>query len=535
AVLPYSSPLAPREESRPPAVPAENDPAAAFSLAAQVGRELQESLPLAEREDYFTPPRNADKEGLPQRAAASLPATGHAPVGLAALWFVGAVVALAPLVFGLARTFVLRRKARPIDDARWTSLLDELRQRLALARQVGLYESDAALMPMTWGVLRPVVMLPRQAQDWPDRLRRFVLLHELAHVKRCDVGCQLLGRSACVLYWFHPLAWYALRRLRIERELACDDAVVLAGERATDYAAELLEIARAYRPVSFAAAVAMAQRSNLEHRLRAMFDRACSHLPVSPRAARLLLAGVLMLVTAIAAVRLAPRATAEDQKEVTTSSATEDVQAKTSPNAAAKSLHLNGRVVDDAGQPVEQARLRIFHVDSESGTWINRGRIVAESRTDTRGEFSLNFADDPKFNAREHFTEPSRIVLADADGYACDWQELQPGEEDIALALLRDDVPLEGRVLDLEGQPIRGVRVSVERVTPAAKDLDEWIEAAKQNPATVAEDWMAQPINSAKRRNAPKVAHFPGKKSLWVAPAGFLPSTATDENGKFKL
>src|SRR4029077_15992066 len=135
----------------------------------------------------------------------------------------------------------------------------------------------------------PVVLLPRHAREWTGRLRRFVLLHELAHVKRYDVGFQTLGRLACALYWFHPLAWYALRRLRIERELACDDCVGLAGERATDYAAELFQSAASYPPVPFAPEVAMAQRSNLERRLCALFDRACSHLPVSARAARLLL------------------------------------------------------------------------------------------------------------------------------------------------------------------------------------------------------------------------------------------------------
>ena len=111
------------------------------------------------------------------------------------------------------------------------------------------------LIPMTWGVLRPVVLLPEQAQQWPEPARRLVLLHELAHIKRWDVGFQLIGRLATAVYWFHPLAWYALHRLRAECECACDDYVVHLGARRTDYAQQLVELARSLRAASLTAAV----------------------------------------------------------------------------------------------------------------------------------------------------------------------------------------------------------------------------------------------------------------------------------------
>ncbi|HEV3339561.1 MAG TPA: M56 family metallopeptidase [Pirellulales bacterium] len=533
AVLPQRSPLALRSPLAPQAegasiyqtsMPVENDLAShPVPLAEQAGyRTVQADHGVSEQPGYAETFR--DK---PEPAAVR-------PPGLAGIWLMGAVLLLLPVVAGLARTSFLRRRSVPIDDAPWTVLLDELRQRLALGRRVRLYENPSALMPMTWGVLRPLVMLPRQAHEWTDRLRRIVLLHELAHVKRCDVACQLLGRIACALYWFHPLAWYALRRLRIERELACDDCVVLAGERATDYAAELVQIARSYRAVPLAVAVAMAQRSNLEHRLRAMFDRACSHLPLGARTARILLASVLVLVTTVAAVRLAPRATANEKEEANADALVESSQKKVSAHDAV-SHHLNGRVVDEKGQPVGEARVIVLRVDSESGTWRHRERILAETRSGAGGEFSVDYASLEAFTAREHFTEPSMIVLASADGYACDWHYLEPGEEEIRLALSGDDVPLEGRVLDLEGRPIRGVSVGVERIAAAAKELGEWIEEARQNPVALADDWMMQPISSPKRRGAPKVARFPGHKSLWGAPTGLLPSTVTDDEGRFKL
>ena len=97
---------------------------------------------------------------------------------------------------------------------------------------------------MTWGWLRPVVLLPEGARRWSAPRRQVVLLHELVHVRRADWLVRLMARLACSVYWFNPLVWWAVRRLDLEQELACDEEVVACGTRASDYACHLLGIAR---------------------------------------------------------------------------------------------------------------------------------------------------------------------------------------------------------------------------------------------------------------------------------------------------
>ncbi len=223
---------------------------------------------------------------------------------LAAAWVLGAALVLIPLAFGLLANCWLQIRSRRLSDTTWTQLLDELAGRLKLSRPVKLLQAGKSVVPMTWGVLRPIVFLPDDTNGWSAARRRFVLLHELAHVKRMDVLFQSIARVACALYWFNPLMWYALRRLRIERELACDDCVVATGVRATDYASQLLEIARTYRPARLSIGVAMSRKSKLEHRIVAMLDQARSHLPVGKRIGRCLIAAALIVVVGLSVIGL---------------------------------------------------------------------------------------------------------------------------------------------------------------------------------------------------------------------------------------
>ncbi len=219
-------------------------------------------------------------------------------------WSVGGTLLLGAMVAGSLRIRRLRRNSRSLTEAGWTDLVRELSKRLRLRRPVRLLVSRESVVPIMWGLVRPAILLPRESRRWPDELRRCVLLHELAHVKRCDVAVQLLGRVACAVYWFHPLAWWGLRQLRQEREQACDDWVVHTGQRASDYTGQLLAIARSCcRPRGLAVAVEMARKNGLERRVRALFDETRSHSPLGRLTGAALLMGIAAAAIGLAMVR----------------------------------------------------------------------------------------------------------------------------------------------------------------------------------------------------------------------------------------
>jgi beta-lactamase regulating signal transducer with metallopeptidase domain/predicted nucleic acid-binding Zn-ribbon protein len=221
--------------------------------------------------------------GAPSGGDGSLPVAWQ--VLLVMVWLAGVLAVLAYTLLSRVHVWLLGRRASELRDMRVLARAHGIASELGLRRPVEVLEGDADVMPMTWGVLGETLLLPASARSWSAERLDGVLRHELAHIRRRDSLTQLVAEVGCALYWFHPGMWLAARRLRVEREHACDDVVLLAGARPSDYAQELLEIARTMRAGSRAAhaALAMAQPSRLRGRLVAVLEerRRVAKLPVS--------------------------------------------------------------------------------------------------------------------------------------------------------------------------------------------------------------------------------------------------------------
>jgi hypothetical protein len=143
-----------------------------------------------------------------------------------------------------------------------------------MKRRIRLLQSTESLMPVTWGLFRPCVLLPANAQTWSDKQIRAVLSHEFAHIRRYDWGLQMLAEFVRAVHWFNPLLWIACNRLRQEGEHACDDEVLRLGVDGTEYAAHILDVARMLKASrrAWSPTLAMARPSNLERRFAAMVN-----------------------------------------------------------------------------------------------------------------------------------------------------------------------------------------------------------------------------------------------------------------------
>lgn len=232
-----------------------------------------------------------------------------------AIWIAGAAMSLLPFLMGTVAVWRLVRRTRRWDVKAVSSAPRDLKEKLNLKDAVRILLPKGARIPMAWGFLRPVVMLPEEAKSWPESKRRIVLLHELAHIRRRDCQTRALARLGLALHWFNPLAWLALRHLQIESERACDDMVLKAGLRPSDYAECLLSIARSLRRSSWtpAAAIAMVSRRKFESRIMAILEGGRHPRDVTLRARIVTLAAAVLMVLTLAVVQSTGQEPASDE------------------------------------------------------------------------------------------------------------------------------------------------------------------------------------------------------------------------------
>jgi beta-lactamase regulating signal transducer with metallopeptidase domain len=187
-------------------------------------------------------------------------------IALFAIWFAGFFWVAFRLVVGACGLAALRRASRP------HALAPPDLPRLACNhRECELRLSASQEGPMTWGFVRPVILLPKDALSWPRERLHAVLLHELAHVRRRDSLTQTLSLIACALYWPNPLIWIGARAQRRDAEIASDDAVLESGVKPSAYAGELLRLASEFRGHGLAvSSVSMAGQTSLEARVKSV-------------------------------------------------------------------------------------------------------------------------------------------------------------------------------------------------------------------------------------------------------------------------
>jgi beta-lactamase regulating signal transducer with metallopeptidase domain len=220
------------------------------------------------------------------------------------VWLAGVFLLLAQLAVDLRRLYRTRREGLLWMESH--ELMQWLASECGIRRKVEVLLHEGIPGPLTCGIWRPVILLPDEACEWNEADLRRALVHELEHVRRGDWAIQLAARATCILYWFHPLVWVALRRLSLEAERAADDAVVRSSEH-TEYAEQLVSLAGRLSKARTQPALGMANRSNLSARISALLDDSQRRGRAGWRPTAIALIVASLVVLAIAPVRAAPQ------------------------------------------------------------------------------------------------------------------------------------------------------------------------------------------------------------------------------------
>ncbi len=238
------------------------------------------------------------------------------PFVLPAAWFLGVLFLSIRIIAGLIGVSRLTRFGVSLSENPWRLLYRLFMRKSPIKRHVKLVKNRKVPVPMTWGVLNPVVLMPQDSASWSLHQCSSVLFHELAHVKRGDFLVRILARIACTVFWFNPLAWLAYRDMIRQQELACDQMVLQAGIKPSTYASSLLQVklAAAGSHRLAAAAVGMAGDSALDERLTTILEKQTTHREVNMRT-KLILIVLFIFTIAIVGTANPVQATSDNQEK----------------------------------------------------------------------------------------------------------------------------------------------------------------------------------------------------------------------------
>ncbi len=330
---------------------------------------------------------------LPSSDRSSNVATRHRPVTVRLLlrtaWAAGVALFLIPVLETILRLRRMRRGSVPWLDGQ--TLVRRLSRGAAFDRSVAVLLYDDLLVPVTYGVVRPAIVMPADAQHWTDAEVRRGVIHELEHVRRGDWPLHVLARIVCALYWFHPLVWVAWRRLCLESERACDDAVLRTAE-AIAYAEQLVSLARRLSRRAPAPLLSMAARRDLTARVAAVLDGTQCRGRVGVLCGGVIVAIALVLVAGISPLRAMSATSAQPMGQAPTAASGRQAfeQASVTPHTPGKPRGIpplmNGRFT--AGEMTLKELIRIAYglpalLSSQvvgGAAWVDSDRFDIEAQ-----------------------------------------------------------------------------------------------------------------------------------------------------------
>lgn len=185
---------------------------------------------------------------------------------LPAIWGVGIGVIAA--FFGINYWKGIRefRMSLPVEN----EFVDEWLSSHQLRRNITIRQYDCIHTPLTYGIFRPVILLPKESLKQPPSTLNFILTHEWVHIRRFDCVTKILLTAALCIHWMNPLVWVMYLLFNRDIELSCDETVLhlLGRNRRSDYALALIDMEE--QKSGFASFTSGFGRNAIEERIRAI-------------------------------------------------------------------------------------------------------------------------------------------------------------------------------------------------------------------------------------------------------------------------
>jgi beta-lactamase regulating signal transducer with metallopeptidase domain len=393
------------------------------------------------------------------------------------VWALGVVLFSLRLLAGWNAVRELR-VAADVTDSLWTDRFQRLKMRLGVSYAVRLAFSTSAAVPMVIGWLKPVVLVPAGIVAGLSAAQlEAILAHELIHIRRHDYLVNLVQNVVETVFFYHPAVAWVSNCIRVEREHCCDDAASLVCGGTLDYARALAALAESQRAPALGVA---ATGGSLVERIRRLAEAAIVPSRRGTSTAMpilfLLLAGLGTLGTIASVSLIQPAAAAKP----------DDANPLASGEQKSDVVTLRGQVLRPDGQPAAGARVTLRrNYWTRDVKWLP----LAVVKADKNGNFELSYRPsqfvDEVGSALKYTT-----VAAEAEGFGLQWAELRDveGPQPFVLKLVAE-VPIHGRVIDLEGNPVAGVSVRLLQVREPkdGRDLNAWIETVKSGAMTNAQ------------------------------------------------
>ncbi|WP_342772291.1 BlaR1 family beta-lactam sensor/signal transducer [Bacillus yapensis] len=146
---------------------------------------------------------------------------------LVAIWIGGMLIASLMTIHAWLSIRKIRRSSIDLKDEKYLLLFKECQRRLGISKQIKVTTSPLVSSPMTFGLWQTYIVLPTRCEQWLTmKEMEYIFLHELNHYKSRDILINYVMVIYQIIYWFNPLIWVAFREMRLDREIACDTAVL---------------------------------------------------------------------------------------------------------------------------------------------------------------------------------------------------------------------------------------------------------------------------------------------------------------------